>query len=356
MLLVVVLAHVLLTDRNEAAKSSRLPILPPLRSAGAAGQYLVAGLFTLGPIAPPHVPAGCLGRAMSEGRGLVRFECNVCGRRNRVERSRLGREAPTCMGCRSTVRLRSVVHLLSTELFGESLSLRDFPESKGVSGIGLGDWRGYAGRLAEVFSYVNTYHRGDGRGLAGRLAAALARMKHERLRGEVRFDVTKPGRGLAPADFLIASEVFEHVPPPVGAAFSGAFNALRPGGLLVLTVPFDRRLKQTIEHFPELNDWRVVRRRTPLAWRRKSRPRRFDLIDIAEDGRERRFADVRLHGGAGVTLEMRVFALSDLMARLAAAGFADVSVRDDDRPDRGVVWLSPNSTPIVARRPLVGRP
>lgn len=102
------------------------------------------------------------------------------------------------MGCRSTVRLRSVVHLLSTELFGESLSLRDFPESKDISGIGLGDWRGYAGRLAEVFSYVNTYHRKDGGGLAGRLAAALARMKHERLRGEVRFDVTKPGRGLLP--------------------------------------------------------------------------------------------------------------------------------------------------------------
>ena len=291
---------------------------------------------------------------MSEGRSFIQFECNICGRRNRVERSRFDREAPTCTGCRSSVRLRSVVHPLSTELFGESLSLRDFPESKGVAGIGLSDWRGYGGRLAKVFSYVNTYHRKDDRGFAGRLAAALAYVKHECLRGEVRFDVTKP-KGFAPADFLIASEVFEHVPPPVGAAFSGAFNALKPGGLLVLTVPFDRGLKQTIEHFPELHDYKVVQRRTPLAWRRKSRPRRYNLINITEDGREQQFTDVRLHGGAGVTLEMRIFSLSDVMAHLAAAGFANVSVRGDDCPGRGVVWLSPNSTPIIARKPLVGR-
>lgn len=291
---------------------------------------------------------------MSEGPGFIRFECNVCGRRNRVERSGLDREAPTCMGCQSSVRLRSVIHLLSTELFGESLSLRDFPESKGISGIGLSDWRGYAGRLAKVFSYVNTYYRKDRPGLAGRLAEARAYMMHECLRGEVRFDVTSP-KDFAPADFLIASEVFEHVPPPVGAAFSGAFNALKPGGLLVLTVPFDRRLKQTIEHFPELHDYRVVQRKAPLAWRRKSRPHKFDLINLTEDGREQRFTDVRLHGGAGVTLEMRVFSLGDIMDHLAVAGFADVAVRDDDCPSRGVVWLSPNSTPIIARKPLVGR-
>ena len=258
------------------------------------------------------------------------------------------------MDCQSSVRLRSVVHLLSTELFGESLSLRDFPKSKGVSGIGLSDWRGYAGRLAKVFSYVNTYYRKDRRGLAGKLAEARAYVMRECLWGEMRFDITSP-KGFAPADFLIASEVFEHVPPPVGAAFSGTFNALKPGGLLVLTVPFDRSLKQTIEHFPELHDYKVVQRKASLAWRRKSRPRRFDLINLTADGREQRFTDVRLHGGAGVTLEMRVFSLNDVMGHLATAGFSDLSVRGDDCSDRGVVWLSSNSTPIVARKPLVGR-
>ena len=95
----------------------------------------------------------------------------------------------------------------------------------------------------------------------------------------------------------------------------------------MLTVPFDRRLKQTIEHFPELHDYRVVQRKAPLAWRRKSRLRRFDLINLTEDGREQRFTDVRLHGGAGRRL-----------------------------PGRGVVWFSPDSTPTVARKPMGGQP
>lgn len=45
----------------------------------------------------------------------------------------------------------------------------------------------------------------------------------------------------------------------------------------------------------------------PLAWRRKPRPRRYDLINLTEDGWAQRFTDVRLHGSAGVTLEMRVY-------------------------------------------------
>ena len=85
------------------------------------------------------------------------------------------------------------------------------------------------------------------------------------------------------------------------------------------------------------------------------RRNRVERSRLTEDGRKQRFTDVRLHGGAGVTLEMRVFSLGDIMDHLAAAGFADVAVRDDDCPGRGVVWLSPNSIPIVARKPLVGR-
>lgn len=118
----------------------------PVRKAGLGG-----------PAALPPVTAGSAGRAMGEGRGFVRFERNVCGRRSRVEHSPIGGEAPTCMGCRSAVRLRSVVHPPSTELFGESLGLRDFPESKDVSGVGLSDWRGCARRLnsGHAFAHPN---------------------------------------------------------------------------------------------------------------------------------------------------------------------------------------------------------
>jgi hypothetical protein len=39
--------------------------------------------------------------------------------------------------CKSTVRARSIVHLLSIALFGHSLILRDFPVRKDIKGIGL---------------------------------------------------------------------------------------------------------------------------------------------------------------------------------------------------------------------------
>ena len=50
MLVAMVLAHVLLTDRNEAAESGQgpLPFQRPLRSARAVRQFLVAALFALG--------------------------------------------------------------------------------------------------------------------------------------------------------------------------------------------------------------------------------------------------------------------------------------------------------------------
>jgi hypothetical protein len=55
-----------------------------------------------------------------------KFTCNTCGRRNFYsDITELGRETPTCRRCGSTVRMRAVIHLLSSELYGEGIeSLR----------------------------------------------------------------------------------------------------------------------------------------------------------------------------------------------------------------------------------------
>jgi len=52
--------------------------------------------------------------------------------------------------------MRAIVHLLSTELFGESYILRDFPVRPDIRGIGLSDWDGYAGGLPHKLNYTNT--------------------------------------------------------------------------------------------------------------------------------------------------------------------------------------------------------
>ena len=95
------------------------------------------------------------------------------------------------------------------------MSIPAFPDRTDLRGIGLSDdWR-YAEKLPSKLSYRNTfYHR------------------------EPRLDLTDPPEELVGTlDFLIASDVLEHVAPPVERAFENAFRLLKPAGVFILTVP-----------------------------------------------------------------------------------------------------------------------
>jgi len=93
----------------------------------------------------------------ADSKSLITFRCNICGTESETERHQLAREKASCTHCGSTVRWRSIVHVLSVELFGESLALRDFPHRPEIRGIGMTDWDGYALPLAEKLGYTNTY-------------------------------------------------------------------------------------------------------------------------------------------------------------------------------------------------------
>ena len=246
----------------------------------------------------------------------IEFECNICGFRNKVERDQLDRERRSCGRCHSSVRARSIVHLLSVEIFGESLGIDAFPKSRHITGLSLSDWPEYARRLAKKFSYVNTF-----------------------LHKRPKLDIRDP-QGYDPVDFLIASEVFEHVAPPVSAAFTGAYRTLKDDGVLILTAPFMNRIESTIEHFPDLFEYKLVERARGD----------YELVNTTADGRRQVFRDLKFHGGVGQALEMRIFARNDLLDHLRAAGFTRVTVHDEDCPKYGVVWRYPWSTPIVARK------
>ncbi len=130
--------------------------------------------------------------------------------------------------------MRSIVHCLLSGLLGQSCLLEKMPRKR-LIGAGLSDWEGCASRLAKAFDYTNTfYHQAP------------------------RFDICAPGpERLGLYDFLISSDVFEHAPAPASRAFDGAFEFLRPGGLLVMTVPFGWQ-EETIEHYPDLGDFTLV--------------------------------------------------------------------------------------------------
>jgi SAM-dependent methyltransferase len=247
----------------------------------------------------------------------VTFTCNLCGSANRIEVER-GHGYPNCSQCRSIARWRAVVYALSVALFGEGLFLSDFPHRPDLTGIGLSDDRRYAEGLAAKLTYRNTFFDHD----------------------TPRLDITRPPDDLrGTLDFLIASEVFEHVAPPVERAFAGAFELLKPGGVMILTVP-SRHGGETEEHFPDLHEYRVVE----LNGRRA-------LENVTVDGRRQRFENLHFHGGGGLTLEMRVFSHPSLLGQLRDAGFDPIIEWRGSHPEIGVPWAKPTNMPVTAHRP-----
>src|SRR5208283_4631546 len=122
---------------------------------------------------------------------MTKFVCNVCGAPNPLPAGPMDREAPTCAGCKSNVRVRGLLQALSRELFGLNLALPDFPRVRSLRGLGCSDAAPYADRLRDKLDYRNTFYD-----------------------REPRLDLTKlPSAESGLYDFVLASEVFEHVPP-----------------------------------------------------------------------------------------------------------------------------------------------
>jgi SAM-dependent methyltransferase len=214
---------------------------------------------------------------------MLSFRCNLCGTTNRAALCALERETPSCRGCGSTVRFRSIVHLLTQALFGRSMVLADMTPRQDIVGIGLSDADAYANPLASKLGYTNTFFH-----------------------TEPRLDIANAPSDLTGRyDFIIASDVFEHVVPPVSRAFANARRMLRPGGVFVFSVPYGLD-GGTVEHFPDLADFRVAEENG-----------RWTLHNRATDGREQVYTDLVFHGGPGTTLEMRLFSLPALQREFA---------------------------------------
>jgi len=250
------------------------------------------------------------------GDTLGAFICNICGARNVSTADPAERERATCGNCRSTIRFRSLILALSRALFGLDLTLTEFPVLKSVRGMGFSDSEVYSGRLENRFSYTNTfYHRDPG------------------------FDLSKPDeKEFGKYDFVICSEVLEHVPDPVDRAFVVLGRLLKPTGVLILTVPYSLDAS-TVEHYPGLAE-------TAFA----EIDGRTVLVGRSSAGDYRVFDGLSFHGGTGSTLERRLFSDESLRSGLANAGFSSVQFDASGNRNFGVVLKSPCSLPILALR------
>jgi len=203
------------------------------------------------------------------------------------------------------------------ELFGESKVIGDFPNDLHLRGVGMSDWVGYADRLAKKFEYTNTFY-------------------HQ----EPKLDITDIDINMeGTLDFIISTDVFEHIAPPVSIAFENTHRLLNEGGVFVFSVPYSLDSSPVaFEHFPDLHKYRIEQTENS-----------FVLHNVTEKGEVQQFENLIFHGGEGATLEMRSFTLDSLYNEFQKAGFHDVRVHGESFEEFGIYWDGGWSLPITAR-------
>jgi SAM-dependent methyltransferase len=244
----------------------------------------------------------------------------VCGKNNAWSGAPFERETPGCTTCGSSLRTRALLGALSMELFGTQLPLPDFPRVKSLRGLGASDSNQYAPRLAEVFDYRNTFYD-----------------------REPRFDFTQSSGQDDAYDFVLSSDVFEHVAPPGDHAFHSAFQILKPNGVLVFTVPYE--IDDSAEHFPDLYEYGLAEVGGSTV-----------LVNRTRAGELHVSENLVFHrNGAGRSLEMRVYSEKTLRRTLEAAGFVSVKIYSEPNAQLGIVPAESWSLPVAARKgPFAG--
>ena len=249
--------------------------------------------------------------------GSLVFLCNICETENITATVNIDREIPSCSSCQSTVRMRQLMYILSMELFKKAIPLPGFPIEKSITGIGMSDWSEYGRILKEKFSYENTYYT-----------------------EEPKLDITNPPTKLkCTVDFLISTDVFEHVNPPVQRAFMGAQQILKSGGLFIFSVPYCLE-GRTHEHFPELEEFEIIR----------DEKCDYLLKNRKANGEIQIFDNLTFHGGPGQTLEMRVFSEQDILTHLKESGFTDIKIWKRPFFEFGIYNQHAWSLPITCRK------
>jgi SAM-dependent methyltransferase len=264
----------------------------------------------------------------------IQFQCNICGNSCQSEISNFGREVPTCPVCRSTVRLRSIIHILSVELFGKSLKLSDFPKNKKIMGLGMSDWNGYAKKLSKKFGYTNTFYDKS-----------------------PKLDIRNISSDLnGKFDFIISSDVFEHIEYPISIAFENLFKMLKEEGVVIFSVPYIIETVENIEHFNELYNYKI-----------EKKEEKFILKNTTEKGEFRTFENLIFHRGADLSLkqkllfllferyeneilEMRIFSKQPLINHFNQAGFEKIKFYNEPFLKYGIYFKEPWSIPMSIRK------
>jgi SAM-dependent methyltransferase len=193
----------------------------------------------------------------------------------------------------------------------------DFPYRVDIKGIGLSDWEGYADRLPHKLGYLNTFYHQD-----------------------PFLDITSVDTERSDEyDFIISTDVFEHICPPILTAFENAYRLLKPGGVMIFTVPYVEG--ETREHFSNVREFFI-----------KLEEGTWVLTGTSTEGVVEKFSNLTFHGGPGTVVEFRLFGRDSLERDCRVAGFNIGQVFSKEIPEYGIVW-NPYTPEDAPYRPLI---
>jgi SAM-dependent methyltransferase len=235
------------------------------------------------------------------------FTCNICGADNVARYAERHREGLPCGNCNSCARFRGIVKAVQTYVLqaGRGTPLASQAPMPLLRGIGMSDSDTYAAELARICDYSNTYYH-----------------------TEPFLDITdeRSSANYEGLDFVISSDVLEHVSAPVSNALSNIYSMLKNGGHFILSVPYLEGY-ETIEHFPHLAEYSIVKSGSD-----------FILINYRADNLTEFHRNLTFHGGPGSVLEMRIFGEGDLVSMLRHVGFEEIRFLEPNDYAIGYSW------------------
>jgi SAM-dependent methyltransferase len=217
----------------------------------------------------------------------VTGRCSICGWEGEFKNSDQAREGMHCGNCASTSRHRAVMHVLGEVIGTAGLPVFSWPSRKDLVILESSARGPHPVMLADKFDYYGTEFNPEKIASAPRSYADFQSLHY----ADGTFDL------------VIASDVFEHIRDD-HKAFREIYRVLKPGGSLILTVPYNHDQPATIQR-----------------------------VDTAGK------TDVHLlepeyHGGGGQTLAYRNYG-RDLLSLIRGAGFS-VARLDLEVPAEGI--------------------
>jgi len=142
-------------------------------------------------------------------------------------------------------------------------------------------------------------------------------------------------------DFLISSEVFEHVRPPLENSLRNAHRILGPEGVLIFTMPWGPDSgPPPSEHFPALSDYGLAQLRSGPV-----------LVNRTSEGQLQVFDNLVFHlSSTTPALELRRITAAELRRVFSAAGFEDLRFYTEDYLPFGIRQTESWSLPVAARK------